>query len=249
MGAHLFSNQADAYAKYRPSYPIELINYILSFTNSRQCAWDVATGNGQAALLLANYFENVFATDASEKQLSFAVRRHNITYSVAPAEKTSFANNSFDLITIAQAYHWFNAELFAKEALRVARPGAVIAAWGYTIPRCGIEPLDTAIHYFYKQVVGRYWDPERKHIDDAYRTVFFPFSPLPVQSFSIETKWTVDDLAGYFQSWSSVQHFITAHASNPVDAFFPDLKKAWPVQMQHAVFSFPLFLRMGRIIK
>ena len=68
----LFSAQADIYAKYRPGYPSLLIDYILSFVSQKNTAWDCATGNGQAAVLLADHFKKVFATDMSEKQLSQA---------------------------------------------------------------------------------------------------------------------------------------------------------------------------------
>src|SRR5450631_1709703 len=136
MAKDLFSNQAGDYARYRPSYPAALIEYIARFVSEKKLAWDCATGNGQAAVLLSDYFEKVIATDLSEKQLLQAAPKENIVYSAGKAEQTSFADNSFDLITIAQAYHWFQFSDFEKEATRVAKPGAVIAAWGYNLPKC-----------------------------------------------------------------------------------------------------------------
>jgi ubiquinone/menaquinone biosynthesis C-methylase UbiE len=249
MSKDLFSQQAATYAKYRPTYPPALIEYILSFVSNRSVAWDVATGNGQAALLLSNYFEKIMATDYSEKQLDQAILRNNIFYSLSGAEKTGFSDNSFDLITIAQAYHWLNFEEFQKEATRVAKPGAIIAAWGYNIPQSGIEKLDNAINYFYKEVVGSFWDVERKFIEAAYQTIPFSFEPLPGTSFAIEVKWSINDLAGYFQSWSSVQHFINNRKFNPVEQFLPQLANAWPTQQQILSFNFPLFMRIGRVTK
>jgi SAM-dependent methyltransferase len=249
VSKNLFSQQSNAYAKYRPSYPTALIEYIISFTQSREMAWDVATGNGQAAVLLAKYFEKIFATDLSEQQLSLASLRSNIFYSRSAAEKTSFADNSFDLITVAQAYHWLAFETFEKEAIRVARPGAVMAVWGYNIPQSGIQSVDEAIRYFYKEVVGGYWDPERKYIEEAYQTIPFPMSPLPAKSFSIDVVWDLSDLVGYFQSWSSVRHFIASQTYNPVEKFLPVLTEAWPTEKKALAFSFPVFMRIGRVIK
>ena len=128
MAKDLFSNQASLYAQYRPGYPRELYAFILQHVNDRTLAWDCATGNGQAAVELANYFDKVMATDISEKQLQQAQPHEKITYSIATAEQTPFADNSFDCITVAQAYHWFKFDAFGKEVMRVANPGAIVNA-------------------------------------------------------------------------------------------------------------------------
>jgi SAM-dependent methyltransferase len=249
MSNDLFSEQSAAYAKHRPSYPIALIEYILSFAPKPFIVWDVATGNGQAAVLLADYAEKVYATDSSAPQLGKAIRRENIFYSQSIAEKTSFPDNYFDVITIAQAYHWLHTDAFTEEATRVAKPNAVIAAWGYNLLQSGVEKLDTAIRFFYKEIVGAYWDPERKYVEESYQTISFSFSPLPAANFSIEVNWGIAELAGYFQSWSSVQHFIKARSFNPVQSFLPALQEAWPAQKEKLSFTFPIFMRIGRIVK
>ena len=101
MPKDLFSKQHASYAKYRPSYPKALIDYVMSYVENKQMAWDCATGNGQAALPLAEHFANVVATDLSEKQLAMAEARANIQYIRSEAEHTSFPENTFDLITVA----------------------------------------------------------------------------------------------------------------------------------------------------
>ena len=174
MAKDLFSNQAELYAKYRPSYPKELIEYIVSFVNKKEMALDCATGNGQAAVLLAPFFQKVFAIDTSLKQISQAVNFKGITYLRGEAEKTSFDDNSFDLITVAQAYHWFEFDAFSAEATRIAKPGAIIAVWGYGLVRSTDRALENAISNFYTRVVGKYWDSERRYIDQGYTTI-----PLP----------------------------------------------------------------------
>jgi SAM-dependent methyltransferase len=247
MSKDLFSKQASTYAKYRPSYPAEMIEYIVSQVGSRETAWDCATGNGQAAALLAPYFKTVQATDSSEKQLQQAIPAGNIHYSVSIAEKTVFAGNTFDLITVAQAYHWFQFDAFAKEVRRVAKPGAIIAVWGYHIPQCGDASLDALISDFYTGTVGSYWDPERTYVDDYYRTIPFPYEELPSKEFSINVHWAPDDLPGYLNTWSSVQHFIKANGYNPVDEFTDRLSARWPDGAASLPFSFPVFMRMGRI--
>jgi SAM-dependent methyltransferase len=249
MMKDLFSKQAGAYAKYRPSYPPDLINYIVSFVKENKHAWDCATGNGQAAVLLSPYFEKISATDISENQLKLAIRKENIFYSTAKASSTIFPDNSFDLITVAQAYHWFPFGDFEKEAKRVSKPEGIIAVWGYNIPVCEFPPLNKIINHFYKDIVGPYWDPERKYIDDYYRTVPFCFDELTPRSFEIELQWNLDDLLGYFNSWSSVMNFIDKHQHNPADNISAELSEAWPDNIATIAFRFPVFLRIGRITK
>ncbi len=248
MAKDLFSNQASLYAQYRPSYPRELYEYILQQVTNRQQAWDCATGNGQAAVELARYFEKVMATDISEKQLQQAIPNDTITYSISTAEQTSFPDNSFDCITVAQAYHWFQFDAFEKEVGRIAKPGAVVAIWGYSLVVCEDEALNVLIKSFYVDTVGPYWDKERRYIDDHYSTVPFPYEPLPSKEFQINVQWNRQQLIGYFNTWSSVQHFIKAHQYNPVEELAAAFEKVWPGDGSRN-FYFPLFLKLGKVTK
>ncbi len=247
MSKDLFSIQAASYARHRPSYPVELIEYILHFVKDKELAWDCATGNGQAAVLLAPYFKKVMATDVSEKQLAQAIPKENISYLLGSAEQTTLPANSFDLITIAQAYHWFQFNDFAKEARRVAKKGAVVAAWGYQLPACGHAAIDQLLTHFYRDTVGSYWDPERKYVEDDYETIPFAFDPLPSKTFSIPVEWNAAAFTGYLGSWSSVQHFIKDRQYNPLGELAALLKAVWPKDTDAIPFSFPLFLKLGRV--
>jgi len=246
MAKDLFSKQAEVYAKYRPTYPQELIEYILSLTVNKEIAWDCATGNGQAALLLAPYFQKIFATDTSEKQLSQATPHPAVFYSISSAEKTSFDDNEFDLITVAQAYHWFRFDSFFNEATRVGKPNATVAVWGYGLITATDKKLDEFIRHFYTDVTGKYWDPERRYVDEKYKTIPFEFKELPSKDFNINVEWNIEDLTGFFNTWSSVQHFIRANHYNPVTEFSKELKLIWNDDSKKS-FCFPLFLRIGRI--
>lgn len=247
MAKDLFSKQAAIYARYRPVYPRALYDHLAALAAHHSAAWDCATGNGQAALELAGYFDKVFATDISEKQLQQATPHEKITYFIAPADASGIPDNSVDLITVAQAYHWFDFEAFHREAVRVAKPGALIAIWGYSLIQSEHTPLNTLIHNFYRQKTGPYWDAERKYVDEHYTTVPFPYQELPSSSFRIEVQWTKEDLAGYLNTWSSVQHFIKANGYNPVDAFAETVKSVWP-EADIRAFYFPLFVRVGKVV-
>jgi ubiquinone/menaquinone biosynthesis C-methylase UbiE len=248
MAKDLFSTQSDVYAKFRPSYPKELFEHIVSFAKHRHHAWDCATGNGQAASFLSGYFKKVDATDISEAQLSNAVQKENITYSISPAEKTSFEENRFDLITVAQAYHWINWKSFHDEACRVGKNGAVVAVWCYSLMSTHDLPMDQLIEYFYRDIVGPYWDPARKFVDEKYATVEFNFDPLPTKNTSIKLKWLRAHFTGYLESWSAVQAYIKKNNASPLDLIRSQLESLWPDGEEKLV-EFPLYLRIGRISK
>lgn len=246
MSKDLFSKQAEAYSRYRPSYPPELFDYIVQFVENKFNAWDCATGNGQAATQLAVHFKKVMATDISSKQLELAKQVNNIEYLTCPAEQTPFLENTFDLITIAQAYHWFDFKAFEKEAYRVSKRGAVIAAWGYNLITTHDASVDIIIEKFYSDIIGPYWDTERKFVEENYKTVPFNFSPLPVKEFFIQGQWLREDLLGYLNSWSAVRHFITDKNYDPVSLIMEELSTHWKKDEVKKV-TFPLFLKMGRM--
>jgi len=241
----LFSAQADAYKKYRPVYPQVLYDYILSFVPVREAALDVATGNGQAAVVLADYFKNVVGIDSSAAQLTNAVQRENIEYRQAAAEQTFSKPHAFDLITVAQAYHWLQHEAFAKEAARIAKPDALIAVWMYDRFKTSNTALDSLMDHFYRNIVGPYWDAARTHIDNHYDDLPFPYKPLPPRTFFIETKWNSQQLLGYLSSWSAVQTYINKNGSSPLALIANDVNNLLG-DLDIAV-RFPLFLRLGHI--
>lgn len=248
MSKDIFSVQAEKYSKFRPVYPKELFDYILQFVDEKNIVWDCATGNGQAAFALADHFKKIFATDISEKQLVYAKQHENIVYKILPAEQTDFADNTFDLITVAQAYHWIKFNAFEKEAKRVAKNNAVIAVWCYNLLLTNDAKINELIKKFYFEITGPYWDAERKYVDENYNSVPFNFEALPTKDFSINIEWRKNDLIGYFNSWSSVQHYINANKKNPVDKIIEELNFLWKDEDVKAV-TFPLFLRIGKIIK
>ncbi|HSM35916.1 MAG TPA: class I SAM-dependent methyltransferase [Longimicrobiales bacterium] len=241
-----FSGAAARYERYRPRYPEALFDLLADVAPRRSVVWDCATGNGQAALALARRFEQVRATDASEAQLGRAPRRPRISYVSATAEATPFGARSFDLITVAQAAHWFDLEAFYREARRVAAEGAVIALWTYGL--CEVSPaVDDAVGSFYRDVVGPYWPPQRRWVDQGYRNLPFPFDELRMQPPEMSHVWSAEDLLGYASTWSAVKRFRKATGEDPVEtALRPALARSWPAGESREV-RWPLGLRAGRV--
>lgn len=226
---------------------MELVQY-------RNLAWDCATGNGQAAVFLSEYFRQVIASDASKEQIENAQPRKNIRYEVFPAERTTLANNSIDLITIGQALHWFDLNDFYKEAKRVLRKdddgggsGGVIAAWAYGVHSMSPE-IDNITRLLYEDILGSYWPKERKIVENKYQDIPFPFQKIDAPVFQIELDWTMSELVGYLYTWSSVQKFIGKNNSDPIKQVYADLVAAWGDKntWHKRRVVWPIYMRVGR---
>lgn len=240
-----FSNQSSLYAQYRPSYPAELFEYMLSFVNNKTTAWDCGTGNGQAAIVLSKAFKKVIATDISHKQIDHAEKADNIFYFVQPAEHTNIESGTVNLITVAQALHWFHFEKFYAEIKRVAAENAFIAAWAYSLLQID-EQIDELIRDYHFNLLGKFWDPERKYVDDRYRHIPFPFEKISAPQFYIEQHWTIEDLQGYFNTWSALQHYLAEKGNNPVPGLIELIRPYWGEANKKRII-FPVHLLLGTI--
>lgn len=240
MSKDNFSKQADLYAKYRPQYPNELYQFIYAKCLAFDCAWDVATGNGQAALELASKFSRVEATDISSNQIENAKSKSNIHYSLQNANDSNFEKESFNLITVAQALHWFNFEKFFNEVNRTLKKGGVFAAWCY-----GLNSVDSSIDqstlHFYENIVGPFWDKERKHIENKYDSIPFPWKMTDVQ-FNYGIDFLVDEYLGYLSTWSSVQHYISKNNLNPITLIENEIREKWGNKPRPV--NFPIHLKL-----
>lgn len=241
----LFSTHSSDYAQFRPDYPDEVLEFIYQNCSNYERAWDVGTGNGQVASLLAERFREVEATDISQKQLESAFQQKNIHYSCQSAEKTHFPAANFELIIAAQAAHWFELEVFYQEVKRCAKPNGILVLMGYDRPRVSPE-IDQIVDHFYFNTLGAFWDQERQHIDQHYRSFPFPFQEISFPLHYHELSWTLDHFLGYLNTWSALKHFEKVEGRNPLVAIRTDLQNLWKPEDFRKV-RFPIFGRMGRI--
>jgi SAM-dependent methyltransferase len=242
----LFSNHADLYASARPRYPETLFDFIASQSPARERAWDCGTGNGQAAVSLSKHFKRVFATDPSEEQIAHAARAANIDYSVQPAEATNLPDASMDAICVAQALHWFRFDAFFAEVSRVAAPGALFAAWGYTWFSVSDE-FDAAFKAFVFDVIAPYWVPQNKLLWDGYVDVPMPFAPVAVPPFNIEAQWTFHQLLAYVNTWSAARRCRAETGTAFIEGAERELAPWWGSPEQTRLITMPLHVIAGRV--
>ncbi len=242
----LFSGHAKTYSKFRPGYPDSLFKYLAGLCPIKDTVWDCGTGNGQAALALSSYFKKVIATDGSAAQLESAPRFANVEYRVAVAENSGLAPASIDLVTVAQALHWFDLAKFFPEVRRVLKPKGLLAVWCYGRSVINSE-LDAVVDDFYAVTLKGYWDPARRFIDEGYTTIPFPFEEHEPKAFELSAEWNLGEFLGYLDSWSAVQTYIKKKGKSPLPDLAEQMLPLWGKKEVKRAVRWPVSLRVGRL--
>jgi len=239
-----FSGISTGYALYRPHYPDALFDWLASIAPKRDLAWDCATGTGQAAVQLAQRFERVVASDAAAAQIASAQRVVGVEYAVCAAEDPRvLRDGSVDLVTVAQALHWFEHDRFFAEVRRVLSPGGVFAAWTYQLFH--VEPrIDAIIEAWYRGPLDAYWPSARRHVEAGYRTIPFPFDSIATPDIQMAASWRLADVLGYLRTWSATSRYKEARGVDPVSLIESQLAQAWgdPEQARRVVWEMPLLV-------
>jgi len=221
-----FSPVASQYATSRPSYPADIFRFVGETAKGRSKVWDCATGNGQAAVDLSDWFEDVYATDASSSQIERAKKRPNIHYSVQLAESTDFPDQYFDVATVAQALHWFDLERFSIELCRVLKPGALFVVWGYAFFSID-DDLDQIFRKWLLDVIRPYWAVENRTNWTGYAGIRLPLTSIPTPKLKMSVEWSLDELWSYVRTWSSVTKCSGAQGNQFLDDAFRALQEKW----------------------
>jgi SAM-dependent methyltransferase len=239
-----FGLDAAGYRQFRPRYPASMFRYLAKLSPSREAALDCATGNGQAAIELAKLFARVAAFDSSQAQIDKAAADDRIEYRVARAETLPFTGWRFDLVTVAQAAHWFDLAEFYRKLSAVLVPGAVIAIWGYSYSR--VDPaVDALVEAELLTRIAPYWADGNKVIVEHYRSIDFPFEPLDWPRFVACHQWSRMDYMQYMRTWSAVRSFVADNWLDPVAELEASLRSVWSDRTARTV-EFDLVGRLGR---
>lgn len=242
-----FSTVAQSYADFRPRYPAALFDYLASQVPRTATVWDCAAGSGQATVDLARRFERVIGTDASAEQVASAPQIPGVEWRVALADQSGLPDASVGLVTVAQAVHWFPLDRFYAEVRRVLVPGGLLALWAYGIQQIEGDALHRLVHDYYSVTVGPYWPPERRLVEEGYRTIPFPFEELPVPPFRMEARWDLDQLIGYLGTWSATSRYRREQGRNPLEPLRSALAAEWGDPSSSRAIEWPIALRVGRV--
>jgi SAM-dependent methyltransferase len=246
-----FSSKSDEYSFHRPHYPDSLFEFLSEITRNKNLAWDCATGNGQAAIGICKYFKKVIASDASKSQIEHRFHRDNIVYDIFPAEKANIQDNSVDLITVAQAAHWFDLTKFYQEVKRVSNGNeGIIAIWAYGMHKINPE-IDMVSEKLTVggQFLGNYWPKETIYVKQNYKTIPFPFKEIAVPKLEVKVNWNLDDLFSYMETWSSVKKFQMDKKYDPLSVVKEEMKNLWGIEGTKKVVRWTINLRVGIIQK
>jgi SAM-dependent methyltransferase len=240
-----FSRDSASYAAFRPRYPAALFEWLATLPATRRIVWDVATGSGQAATMLVPHFERVLASDASPAQLRARSPVPGVHYFADRSEAGAVATGRVDLVTVAQAYHWFDHPRFHAEVDRVLVPGGAFAAWCYGSLVVGPD-IEEAFARFYDGTVGAYWPPERIHVERGYRHFPIPIAEVAAPPMRIVTALSLAQLLGYVRTWSAVGRYMKANGHDPVPTFGEELRALWGDPARPKEMFWPISVRAGR---
>ena len=188
------------------------------------------------------HFERVIATDASEQQIASAEDADDIEFHVARAENSGLDSGTIDLITVAQALHWFDINAFFAEARRVLKPGGVLAFWCYQ--NCIVDDAVDAIVLDIYASIDEVWPTEREIVEAEYPTISMPFAEASIGEYCMEAEWRAEQLIAYMQTWSAARRYQQAKGLDPIDEHADAIRRRWgdgPRQVR-----WPLVLRVGR---
>lgn len=265
-----FASVASSYAAFRPRYPTALLDWLVAEARGDAQLWDVACGSGQATFDLAPRFAQTRATDASEQQITQAVQAQaaalvsassgadRISFAVARADDSGLEEGSADLITVAQALHWFDLPRFYAEVRRVLRPasggkpGGLFAAWCYAVFSMPGQTeaerrIDAVLQRLYHETLGPFWPAERRLVEEGYATLDFPFVVVPVPPMELTVEWTLPQLAGYLRSWSATARYIEWCRVDPIAPVEQELAALWGEPGVARTVRWPLAVRAGRV--
>lgn len=232
----------------RPAYPEALFDHLVSLAPGRGLAWDCGAGTGQATRSLALRFDRVIATDTSRRQLAEARLGGRHAHPVAAAaEAAPIRDRTIDLVVVSAALHWFDRRRFFEEVRRVAKPGAILAAWSYYRTRVDDGAVDDIVMRFADEVISPYWPPGMQLNRDAYRSLDLPFERLPWPELEAEGTMHLDDLLMFMRTWSASQAWQRERGTDPVAVVRDRLAAVWGDPARERPVRWPLHGAIARV--
>ncbi|MED7789430.1 class I SAM-dependent methyltransferase [Francisella sp. 19X1-34] len=206
---------SEYYQKASPSTPTEIIDYLKRYIPSNRKAWDCGTGNGQTAIKLAKFIDNIHATDISKNQLSRAFTHPNIKYFETDESNSMFDDESVDLITASQAAHWFDIPKFRKECLRILKQNGVVAIWTYH-REIQINGKTEVIYEDFLNTISSYFLKGPGYYTDIYKNINFNLPILKAPKFKQIKQMHFNDFIKFLKSISGYTEYFKKNKRCPI---------------------------------
>ena len=240
-----FSSNASKYALARPTYPPALAQWLAEKSPRSGTVWEAGCGSGQLTTSLADYFSQVIATDASAQQLAQAPAHDHITYRCVAAEAFEAAPQSIDAAVVAQAVHWFDLPAYYQAVSRVLVPGGLVALICYGRFKISQE-IDILTHQFHQLDLAQAWPAQRRHVDENYANLDFPFARLLAPNLAITQDWDLRQLLDYIETWSALRTLEKNGHYGRYESFCEKLTAAWGNPTTARRIRWPLTVLAGR---
>lgn len=271
MAVRLFEGAAHAasYAAFRPTYPSTLLEAISTFITAHSgsgfnTAVDVACGSGQGTFYLTQLFNRVVGIDVSKAQVENAQAKckqiqipenKSVEFHIGSSSSIPLGPSSVDLVSCAQAWHWFEPNSFYCEAARVLKPRGTLAVYGYGNVVLANEECNKLVSSFYRDLrKGGYWHKKRDHIDNKYQSVVLPspFNMSERKDIEMHCQMTLSHLTGYISTWSGYCKFTEVNPGSKVlqelqEQIRSVLQKEGGKEEPTLDISFPVFLIIGHL--
>lgn len=238
-----FSDRAEDYAKYRPTYPQAAIDWIIEemgLPNTLRIA-DLGAGTGIASRLFAERGAQVVAVDPNPEMLALAKRHTRIRFATGTAEQTGLPASSFDLVTAFQVFHWFKPEPTMAEFRRILKRRGRIAAVGNS------RDYQDAFTLEYSKLIESFSDEakavergrgvgpvvetfEQGGFERVQRREFRHFHRMDEESFigyARSASYLPRDGAGYNRLRAGLEAIYARHADTQGYVVFPYLTKVF----------------------
>ncbi len=214
------TSAARRYATSRPYFhPVvgRLIERRLGRVIPLNRALDVACGTGQSTRILSDLANYVVGTDASRGMLAQAQPIPNVAFARSSAERLPFVDASFDLLTVALAFHWFDREAFLNEARRVLSPNGLLVIYDNAF-LAEMEGNPAFRSWFVDRYIPRYPSPPRNRTpltDEDARS--FGFTVSGRETYRNDVEFDRDLLADYLMTQSNIIAAIEEGNQSPQD--------------------------------
>ena len=205
-----YDKQSESYDAFRPKYPNDLISKLASLALNKKVALDVGTGTGILAYPLSLVFDKIIAIDSSEKQLKIPQEKYShiskMIFKIGDAHKLIDSlehNEKVDLITVGQAFHWFDKDLFLSSCKSVLNTDGVVALCGYNMFKIiNNSELQEVVDIFYNKVKP-YFKCNRTTLELEYQDI--DFDGLKQEHFNYEYRKEseLESLLNYLDTFSA----------------------------------------------